>query len=102
MNVYIQTLFEIHVKILVNAVASSWANFYEVLFLWQFLPARKVKEKSRSLKDSLSEDMFSSTNILALTFRQVVLQQLWSFELRVFKPGVRRDMNDLANAREVR
>lgn len=85
-----------------NSVASFWPNFYKVLLLWQFLPARKVKEKSKSLKDSLSEDMLSSTNILAMTFRQVVLQQVWSFELRVFKPGVRRKMDDLENAREVR
>ncbi|KAE9452534.1 hypothetical protein C3L33_15565, partial [Rhododendron williamsianum] len=40
-----------------------------------FLPARKVKEKSKRLKSSLPKDIPSSTessNILAMTFRQVV------------------------------
>ncbi|XP_024031068.1 uncharacterized protein LOC21398150 [Morus notabilis] len=67
-----------------------------------FLPARKVKEKAGKLR--LREDIFSgatSKNILAMTFRQVVLQQLWSFELVVFRPGTERNMEDLENPREV-
>jgi hypothetical protein len=52
----------------------------------------------------MSEDMLSSTtsrNILAMTFRQVVLQQLWNFELVVFRPGSERNMEDLENPRKV-
>lgn len=69
-----------------------------------FLPARKVKEKARKLRSSLSEDILSNTNsrnILAITFRQVVLQKLWNFELVVFVPGSHRNMDDLGSLREV-
>ncbi|XWS19659.1 hypothetical protein CRYUN_Cryun31cG0034400 [Craigia yunnanensis] len=69
-----------------------------------FLPARKVKEKAQKLKKSISEDIFagtSSKNILAMTFRQVVMQKLWNFELVLFRPGTERDMEDLENPREV-
>ncbi|XP_023543337.1 uncharacterized protein LOC111803246 [Cucurbita pepo subsp. pepo] len=69
-----------------------------------FLPAREVKEKARNLKKSLAQDFnlsTSSKNILAMTFRQVVLQQLWSFELVIFIPGSERNMEDLENPREV-
>ncbi|XP_022142238.1 uncharacterized protein LOC111012401 isoform X2 [Momordica charantia] len=69
-----------------------------------FLPAREVKEKARKLKKSLAQDIHLSTtskNILAMTFRQVVLQQLWNFELVIFKPGSERNMEDLENLREV-
>ncbi|THG09176.1 hypothetical protein TEA_004252 [Camellia sinensis var. sinensis] len=51
-----------------------------------FLPARKVKEKAKKLKSYLTEDILSNTtsrNILAMTFRQVVMEQLWNFELQV-------------------
>ncbi|CAN1810565.1 hypothetical protein LINPERHAP1_LOCUS25943 [Linum perenne] len=54
------------------------------------------------MKASL-EDILSGTNtknILALTFRQVVLQQLWNFELVMFEPGIERDMKDLETPRE--
>ncbi|OWM77397.1 hypothetical protein CDL15_Pgr016794 [Punica granatum] len=70
-----------------------------------FLPARKVKEKARKLKRSFSDEMLTSTtssNILAMTFRQVVLQHLWSFQLIVFGPGTWRNMDDLESPREVR
>ncbi|KAF5729133.1 hypothetical protein HS088_TW21G01291 [Tripterygium wilfordii] len=69
-----------------------------------FLPARKVQEKARKLRKSFSKDIMSSmtsTNILAMTFRQVVLQQLWSFELVLFRPGTERNMKVLENSREV-
>ncbi|PIN06038.1 hypothetical protein CDL12_21408 [Handroanthus impetiginosus] len=69
-----------------------------------FLPARKVKEKAKRLKKSLTKDMLhgvSSKNILAMTFRQVVLQQLWSLELALFRPGTQRNMDNLENPREV-
>ncbi|BFG27851.1 hypothetical protein CerSpe_141250 [Prunus speciosa] len=69
-----------------------------------FLPARKVKEKAGKLRRSITEDMLStatSRNILSMTFRQVVLQLLWNFELVVFRPGTERNMEDLENPREV-
>ncbi|KAK1325051.1 hypothetical protein QJS10_CPA01g02078 [Acorus calamus] len=69
-----------------------------------FLPANKVKEKASKLRSRLSADVLSSTsskNILAMTFRQVVLRRLWSFDLTVFHAGTERDMGDLANTREV-
>ncbi|KAF5197037.1 deneddylase [Thalictrum thalictroides] len=68
-----------------------------------FLPSRKVKEKARKLRSTLPADMLSSTtsrNILAMTFRQVVLQHIWSFELQLFGPGPERNMEDLENPRE--
>ncbi|KAK8575206.1 hypothetical protein V6N13_033551 [Hibiscus sabdariffa] len=69
-----------------------------------FLPARKVKEKAQKLRKAFSEDVLagtSSKNILAMTFRQVVMQKLLSFELVLFRPGTERDMEDLENPREV-
>ncbi|BBH00934.1 hypothetical protein Prudu_011053 [Prunus dulcis] len=69
-----------------------------------FLPARKVKEKAGKLRRSITEDMLStatSRNILSMTFRQVVLQLLWNFELVIFRPGTERNMEDLENPREV-
>ncbi|KAI7740870.1 hypothetical protein M8C21_021970, partial [Ambrosia artemisiifolia] len=69
-----------------------------------FLPSRKVKERAKSLKTYLTKEVLSSTtstNILAMTFRQVTIRKLWTFELLLFRPGTTRDMNDLVNAREV-
>ncbi|KAL2341830.1 hypothetical protein Fmac_009770 [Flemingia macrophylla] len=69
-----------------------------------FLPARKVKEKAAKLRKSFPRDVFSgskSKDILAMTFRQVVLQQMWSFDLSVFQPGEERKMEDLERPREV-
>ncbi|CAL5409910.1 unnamed protein product [Camellia sinensis] len=68
-----------------------------------FLPARKVKEKAKKLKSYLTEDILSNTtsrNILAMTFRQVVMEQLWNFELVLFRPGTERNMKELQNPRE--
>ncbi|XP_030441198.2 uncharacterized protein LOC115663325 [Syzygium oleosum] len=67
-----------------------------------FLPARKVKEKASKLK--ITKDMLgspTSRNILAMTFRQVVVQQLWNFQLVLFHPGAERNMEDLESPREV-
>ncbi|KAL6333267.1 hypothetical protein AAG906_028450 [Vitis piasezkii] len=69
-----------------------------------FLPARKVKEKANRLRRSFTEDFLSSTtskDILAMTFRQVVLQQLWNFELVLFIPGTERNMEELQDSRKV-
>ena len=70
----------------------------------QFLPTSKVIEKASRLRSSLTDDILSGTvskNILAMTFRQVVLQQLWSFELVIFRPGTERNMDNIENPREV-
>lgn len=69
-----------------------------------FLPTIKVKEKAIKLRNSLGKDMLqgiSSKDMLSMTFRQTVLQQLWSLELAIFNPGTKRDMYDLENPREV-
>ncbi|XP_044461823.1 uncharacterized protein LOC123193100 isoform X2 [Mangifera indica] len=69
-----------------------------------FLPARKVDEKAKKLRKILSKDVLSgspSKNILAMTFRQVVMQQLLKFELVLFRPGTERDMENLENPRKV-
>ncbi|XP_010460652.1 PREDICTED: uncharacterized protein LOC104741463 isoform X2 [Camelina sativa] len=69
-----------------------------------FLPTKKVKERAKKLRWSLSEDLSSgdlSKNILAMTFRQVVLRQLWNFQLVLFGPGAEREMGDFENPREV-
>lgn len=71
---------------------------------WQFLPARKVMEKAHKLRSTITKEMLSgttSTNILAMTFRQVTLQHLWNFELVLFIPGAERNMDDLETPREV-
>ncbi|KAG7598561.1 hypothetical protein ISN44_As06g027920 [Arabidopsis suecica] len=68
-----------------------------------FLPTKKVKERAKKLQRSLSEDLSSgdlSKNILAMTFRQVVLRQLWNFQLVLFAPGTEREMGDFENPRE--
>ncbi|RZC80598.1 hypothetical protein C5167_043170 [Papaver somniferum] len=69
-----------------------------------FLPSRKVKEKARKLRNTLPPEMLSgstSKNILAMTFRQVVCQSIWSFQLAMFSPGTKRNMDDLENQREI-
>ncbi|XP_010538190.1 PREDICTED: uncharacterized protein LOC104812622 isoform X2 [Tarenaya hassleriana] len=69
-----------------------------------FLPTRKVKERAKRLRRSFSEDISGgnlSKNILAMTFRQVVLRQLWNFQLVLFGPGSERDMSDYEKPREV-
>lgn len=77
----------------------------KVTFLFeQFLPTKKVKERAKRLRRSLTEDLSSgdlSKNILAMTFRQVVLRQLWNFQLVLFAPGAEREMGDYENLREV-
>jgi len=65
-----------------------------------------VKERAKKLSSSFTADILSSSgaskNILAMTFRQVVLQTLWSYRLSFFCPGTERDMEHLANPRKVR
>ncbi|XP_051126356.1 uncharacterized protein LOC127248170 isoform X1 [Andrographis paniculata] len=69
-----------------------------------FLPVRKVKEKAIKFNKSLKKGVLDGTmskNILAMTFRQVVLQHLWSLDLTLFSLGTERNMDDLENPREV-
>lgn len=68
----------------------------------QFLPAKKVKEKAKKLKKSTGSNTLSRLkNILPTTFRQVVMDQLWSFSLSILAPGSERNMDDLGAPREV-
>ncbi|KAJ3683097.1 hypothetical protein LUZ60_013324 [Juncus effusus] len=60
-----------------------------------FLPTKKVREKAKKLKKNLNGDFLkNSKNILPMTFRQVCLEQLWSFNLRVLTPGTERGLDD--------
>ncbi|URE49267.1 hypothetical protein MUK42_24422 [Musa troglodytarum] len=75
------------------------------LFCYMFLPAKRVVEKAKKLRSSLTADILSANsnvtkNILAMTFRQVILQKVWSFKLSLFCPGTERKMEDLASPRE--
>ncbi|KAJ4757335.1 Deneddylase ORF24 [Rhynchospora pubera] len=66
-----------------------------------FLPAKKVKEKAKKVRKGRGSDtMPGSKNILPMTFRQVVLDQLWSFNLAILAPGSERNMGDLTAPRE--
>lgn len=61
-------------------------------------------EKAHKLRSTITKEMLSgttSTNILAMTFRQVTLQHLWNFDLVLFIPGTERNMDDLETPREV-
>lgn len=62
-----------------------------------------MKEKAKKLRSSLNADILAgnTTNILAMTFRQVTLQKVWSYTLTSFYPGTERNMEDLAKPREV-
>lgn len=69
-----------------------------------FLPTRKVKEKAITIRKTMPKDVWDaapSKNILAMTFKQVVFQQLWSLELALFRPGNERDLDNLENPSEV-
>lgn len=67
------------------------------------VPASKVLEKAKSSWPTVSDvqsDSFSK-NVLAISFRKVVMRCMWNFELFFFNPGTCRDMGDLATPREV-
>ncbi|KAH9606530.1 hypothetical protein KSS87_000517 [Heliosperma pusillum] len=77
---------------------------YSTMSTRLFLPPRKVQAKARKLRSSFPKDIFSGTsskNILAMTFRQVVVQRLLNFDLAVFVPGSQRNLEELASEREV-
>ncbi|XP_020575257.1 uncharacterized protein LOC110021194 [Phalaenopsis equestris] len=88
----------------VETVFPSGLDEHSTVSTRLFLPAEMVKEKAKKLKNSLARNIIDkgavSKNILAMTFRQVVVQQLWSFQLALFYPGTERNMEDLGNTRE--
>ncbi|KAI0488948.1 hypothetical protein KFK09_028787 [Dendrobium nobile] len=89
----------------IETVFPSGSDEHSTVSTRLFLPAEMVKEKARKLRSSLARNILYSKdavskNILAMTFRQVVLQQLWSFQLTLFCPGTERNMEDLENTRE--
>ncbi|KAL0307781.1 UNVERIFIED_CONTAM: hypothetical protein Scaly_2969600 [Sesamum calycinum] len=91
-------------SMVVETIFPGPSNDHSTVSTRLFLPARKVKEKATKLKKSLTKEMLhgaTSKNILAMTFRQVVMQQLWSLELALFRPGTERDMDNLENPRDV-
>ncbi|KAI3988085.1 hypothetical protein MKX01_011874, partial [Papaver californicum] len=61
--------------------------------------ATRLEAKKYTPPDMLSGS--TSRNILAMTFRQVVCQSIWSFQLAMFSPGTERNMDDLENQREL-
>lgn len=88
----------------VETIFPGSADKHSTISTRLFLPASKVKQKANKLRKTISDDilsMESSRNILAMTFRQVVLQKLWDFELVLFRPGSERNIGDLENPREV-
>ncbi|KAG6524534.1 hypothetical protein ZIOFF_014446 [Zingiber officinale] len=71
-------------------------------FLFSHSGMELVQEKAKKLRNSLNSDILAgnTTNILAMTFRQVTLQKVWSYKLTSFCPGTERNMEDLAKPRE--
>ncbi|KAH9309501.1 hypothetical protein KI387_037412 [Taxus chinensis] len=68
------------------------------------VPASKVLEKAanspRTRALNIDSDN-SSRNMLAVAFRNVVMQHTWNFELLFLAPGARRDMENLGTSRKV-
>ncbi|PHU18829.1 hypothetical protein BC332_09980 [Capsicum chinense] len=88
----------------VETLFPGYMNERSIVSTRLFLPTRKVMEKAQKLRSTLTNEMLSgttSTNILAMTFRQVTLQHLWNFELVLFIPVAERNMDDLETPREV-
>lgn len=67
------------------------------------VPASKVLEKAKGFwpRGSDAQSNSLSKNVLAMSFRKVVMRCMWNFELSFFNPGTCRDMGDLATPREV-
>ncbi|KAL6546558.1 hypothetical protein OROMI_022279 [Orobanche minor] len=92
-NMVVETLFPGH------------ADDHSTIATKLCLPTIKVKEKAIKLKKKLltKEILLGtpSTSILAMTFRQVVMQNIRHLKLAIFSPGTERSMNNLRNPREV-
>ncbi|KAL6629699.1 hypothetical protein ACP70R_029464 [Stipagrostis hirtigluma subsp. patula] len=66
------------------------------------LQAKEVKDKASKIKKDFGSGFFSenepdSESILAMAFKQVVMQRLSNFRLEVFSPGSQRDSQVPAN-----
>ncbi|KAL6562099.1 hypothetical protein OROGR_003106 [Orobanche gracilis] len=91
-NMVVETLFPGH------------ADDHSTIATKLCLPSIKVKEKAIKLKKKLltKEILLGtpSTSILAMTFRQVVMQNIRHLKLAVLSPGTERSMDNLGNPRE--
>ncbi|CAO2041392.1 unnamed protein product [Urochloa humidicola] len=70
------------------------------------LQAKEVKDKANKIKKQFGSEFFSenepdSENMLAMAFKQVILQRLSNFRLEVFSPGSERNLQDLGKPRKV-
>ncbi|RLN09154.1 hypothetical protein C2845_PM11G12020 [Panicum miliaceum] len=70
------------------------------------LQAKEVKDKASKIKKQFGSEFFSenepdSETMLAMAFKQVVMQRLSNFRLEVFSPGSERDFQDLGKPRKV-
>ncbi|CAM0146259.1 unnamed protein product [Urochloa decumbens] len=70
------------------------------------LQAKEVKDKASKIKKQFGSEFFSenepdSENMLAMAFKQVVMQRLSNFRLEVFSPGSERDLQDLGKPPKV-
>ncbi|PUZ73679.1 hypothetical protein GQ55_1G006400 [Panicum hallii var. hallii] len=70
------------------------------------LQAKEVKGKASKIKRQFGPEFFSenepdSETMLAMAFKQVVMQRLSNFRLEVFSPGSERDFQDLGKPRKV-
>ncbi|RCV04495.1 hypothetical protein SETIT_1G006200v2 [Setaria italica] len=70
------------------------------------LQAKEVKDKASKIKKQLGSEFFSenepdSETMLAMAFKQVVMQRLSNFRLEAFSPGSERDLEDLSKPRKV-
>jgi len=70
------------------------------------LQAKEVKDKASKIKKQFGSEFFSenepgSETMLAMAFKQVVMQRLSNFRLEVFSPGSDRDFQDLGKPRKV-
>ncbi|BAS76602.1 uncharacterized protein [Oryza sativa Japonica Group] len=70
------------------------------------LQANEVTEKASKLKKDLGTEFFSENepdaeSVLAMAFKQVVMDQLTNFRLEVFSPGSEIDLQDLSKPRKV-
>ncbi|XP_015688422.2 uncharacterized protein LOC102700965 isoform X2 [Oryza brachyantha] len=70
------------------------------------LQANEVTEKASKIKKDFGAEFFSenepdSESILAMAFKQVVIDRLTNFQLEVFSPGSEIDLQDLSKPRKV-
>lgn len=70
------------------------------------MQANEVTEKASKLKKDLGAEFFSENepdaeSVLAMAFKQVVMDQLTNFRLEVFSPGSEIDLQDLSKPRKV-